>query len=47
VPTEVVNAMMDRDKVLYLANNTPPPSPAAPGVATAPADTAPPTRRSP
>ncbi|HSY18027.1 MAG TPA: DUF6600 domain-containing protein [Candidatus Acidoferrales bacterium] len=40
VPTEVVNAMMDRDKALYLVNNTPPPAP-EPTPATT--DTAPPT----
>jgi len=44
VPTEVVNAMMDRDKALYLAAAVPPPVVSAPAVATTPTDTAPPTQ---
>ncbi|MDR3458594.1 MAG: hypothetical protein P4N60_14180 [Verrucomicrobiae bacterium] len=45
VPTDLVNAMMDRDKALYLANATPPPpaSAPAPAVVTGESDTAPPT----
>jgi hypothetical protein len=42
VPTDVVNAMMDRDKVLYLANVSPPPPAPAPEAPPATTDTAPP-----
>src|SRR5450756_1919960 len=43
VPTEVVNAMMDRDKALYLANATTPPPVSAPAVVTGMSDTTPDT----
>jgi hypothetical protein len=43
VPSDLVNAMMDRDKVLYASNVAPPPAPApATSVVTSAPDTAPP-----
>ncbi|HEV2692332.1 MAG TPA: DUF6600 domain-containing protein [Verrucomicrobiae bacterium] len=38
VPTEVVNAMLDRDKALYAASATPPPVVSAPAPTSAPPD---------
>ena len=44
VPKEVINAMMDRDKALYLAANTPPPPVSVPATTTdTVVETAPPT----
>ena len=44
VPSDLINAMMDRDKTLYASNVAPPPAPApVTTVATSTPDTAPPT----